>query len=121
MELDLESLMKEGQQFFQLRKGFQRSVNPTAGSSAYLISKTWIDKYKKYLFYNEISRTATPVMEADHCKKTYPGPITNKRDLLEDDDKFLKGTGTVKGFETEVIDTYLKKDVRENLDFEFCN
>lgn len=58
-------------------------------------------------------------MQVDHCTKTHPGQIENQK-LLQDDLKFLKGTGTAKGFETEVYDTYLKEDVREGTDFEFC-
>ena len=34
-------------------------------------------------------------------------------DLLQTEDKFLKGTGTIAEFETEVFDRYLSKDVRE--------
>ena len=35
--------------------------------------------------------------------------------------KFLKGTGTLKGFETEVMDTYLHKNVRERQNYDFIN
>ena len=120
MEVDLESLMKEGTQFHQLRKAYQRTGNPPAGSPAFIINKTWVDKYKKYIFYSEISKNLTPNMEIDHCKEHHPGPINNN-ELLELDGKFLKGTGTIKGFEKEVVDTYLQRDVRENFEFEFCS
>jgi hypothetical protein len=41
--------------------------------------------------------------------------------ILEIDEKFLKGTGQNKAFESDVYDTYVKEDVREGADFEFCS
>ena len=41
--------------------------------------------------------------------------------LLHHEERFLKGTGQVNGFETEVVDTYLHEDVRERIHFEFVN
>ena len=41
--------------------------------------------------------------------------------MLEQSDKFLKGTGTVAGFETSVADTYLSNNARERMHFEFVN
>ena len=41
--------------------------------------------------------------------------------LLHHEEKFLKGTGTIAEFETEVFDKYLSKDVRERMQFEFIN
>ncbi len=35
--------------------------------------------------------------------------------------KFLKGTGTVKDFESSVMDTYLHKNVRERINYEVIN
>ena len=32
----------------------------------------------------------------------------------------LKGTGTNKAFEAEVYDNYIKEDVREKTDYEYC-
>ena len=50
----------------------------------------------------------------------HPGPITNAG-LLQQEDMFLKGTGTIAGFEKDVMDTYLHKDTREKMHFEFFN
>ena len=38
--------------------------------------------------------------------------------LLELDPRYLVGTGTVKEFPSEVVDTYLKASVRETIDYE---
>ena len=50
----------------------------------------------------------------------HPGPIANA-ELLHTEAKFLKGTGTLPGFEAEVMDTYLHSQVRERINFEFLN
>lgn len=47
--------------------------------------------------------------------------MINNAKLLHLDDKFLKGTGKLKDFESSVVDTYLHKDVRERLHFEFIS
>ena len=47
--------------------------------------------------------------------------MINNATLLHTDDKFLKGTGKLKDFESSVVDTYLHKDVRERLHFEFIS
>ena len=50
----------------------------------------------------------------------HPGRIENAG-LLHDEDKYLKGTGKLPGFESDVVDTYLHKDVRERQHFAFVN
>ena len=50
----------------------------------------------------------------------HPGQIINQ-ELLHQESKFLKGTGTVTDMSSEVMDTYLHKDKREKMDFEFVN
>ena len=42
-------------------------------------------------------------------------------DILNLDEKYLKGTGKIKGFETAVMDTYLHKDMRERSNYEFLS
>lgn len=119
MEVDLDTLLKEGREFFALRRTMQKSSCPDAGTPCFVINKQWIECYKKYVFYSELTRDMRPDMQVDHCQKTHPGPIDNQK-ILQDDLKFLKGTGTAKGFETDVYDTYLKEDAREATDFEYC-
>lgn len=60
-------------------------------------------------------------MDSNHCENTHPGIISNEKDLLETDEKFFKGTGKSKDFESAVMDTYLKRNVRENYDYEIYN
>lgn len=95
---------------------------PDQGTPGYLISAEWISKYKKYIFYRELKSGMKPSsVDTDHCEKTHPGLITNEKDLLETGEKFLKGTGKTKDFEGAVMDTYLKRNVRENYDYEIYN
>jgi hypothetical protein len=77
-----------------------------------VISTDWLEKYKRYVFYEEIKYNSTPAPEENHFTALHPGPITNAS-CLHSEEKFLKGTGTLVGFEKEVYDTYLHKDVRE--------
>ena len=55
---------------------------------------------------------------SDHFEKNNPGKVTNE-EVLNMEPKYLKGTGKLKGFETEVIDTYLNKNMREKTNYEF--
>lgn len=118
MEVDIDTLLKEGKEFFTLRSAMKKSACPDAGTVAYVINKQWIERYKKYVFYTDLCRDAKPEPEVDHCQKNHPGQVDNMQ-ILQDDSKFLKGTGTNKAFESEVVDTYLKDEVREGYDFEF--
>lgn len=84
-----------------------------------MINKLWIDRYKKYVFYEELNKDMRPQMSVDHCAKNHPGTIDNKK-ILEDDRKFLIGTGTSKMFEADVYDTYIQENIREKVDLEYC-
>jgi hypothetical protein len=90
---------------------------PEAGTPVFLISKQWIDQYKEYVFFKEIVRGSNPNMEEDHCKEKHPGPITNSV-LLQDGSRYLTGTGDDPDFEGDVMDTYLRDEVRETADYE---
>ena len=50
----------------------------------------------------------------------HPGAIVNAS-LLQLEEKYLKGTNTVAGFEANAIDTYLHKNAREKQQFEFVS
>lgn len=57
---EFEKLIKEGNEFYELRRKFRQSSNPDAGKPGYLISTSWVLKYKKYVFYDKIARNQTP-------------------------------------------------------------
>lgn len=44
----------------QLRKAFKAASNPPAGSVGYLISLSWVKKYKEYIYYDDLKRNVTP-------------------------------------------------------------
>lgn len=50
----------------------------------------------------------------------HPGQINNN-ELLDDKDVMLKGTGKVKGLESDYVDQYLRNDVREGMHFDVIN
>ena len=117
---DIESIIKEGKEFCRLKRAYENARFPDAGTPAYIISIDWLAKYKAYCFYEEIKFNQSPAPDEDHVAEKHPGPITNA-ELLHPDAKFLKGTGTLNGFESEVMDTYLHEAVRERINFEFVN
>lgn len=49
--------------------------------------------------------------DKDHFTTNYPGPISNHKDLCEEDTNHenLYGTGTLKGQESEYIDQYVEQ------------
>ena len=120
MQEQFEQLVKEGKDFLQLKKAYDNERFPDAGTPAYIIQIEWLSKYKKYCFYDALKYGNEPDPSDDHFTTKHPGQITNQA-LLHQEAKYLRGTGTLAGFETNVIDTYLSKDVRERQDFEFVN
>ena len=121
MENKLENLIKEGREWIRLKQVYENARFPDSGTPAYIISGKWLSNYKKYILYDVQKYNKVPDgIDEDHFEQRNPGQIINS-DLLHKEAKFLKGTGTLAGFEHEVIDTYLHKDVRERVDFEFIN
>ena len=112
MEREIDDIIKECREFIQLKKQCKQSRNADAGTPAYLVSKAWLQKYKKYIYYQEIKRNMKPLLSNDHCQQTHPGPMTNEEDFCDLSDTNLKGTG--KGeFENSTVDKYLRADARE--------
>ena len=120
MQEKFEALKTEGKEFLRLKKAYEAARYPDAGTPAYIISSDWLKKYKEFCFYNDLKYNHAPVAQEDHFEKHAPGPIDNEP-ILQMESKFLKGTGTIKDFESEVMDTYLHKNVRERMDYEVLN
>ena len=120
MSEQIDNIIKEGKEFLRLKRAYDNARFPDAGTPAYIISTEWLDKYKVYCFFDELKFNQSPTAEENHATAHHPGQITNAG-LLHTEDKFLKGTGTLPGFEPEVMDTYLHQDCRERTNFEFVN
>ena len=122
MQAEIEKLVKEGKEFVNLMKAHENQRFPDAGTATYILDRTWLSKYKKFVFYDvfkfNVNGTVDPA--EDHLTAGHPGKIVNAN-LLHHEAKYLKGTGKVAGFESEYIDTYLHKDVREKQNFEFVS
>ena len=91
---------------------------PDAGTPTYVISIKWLAKFQDYIFWDAINYGRKPEPDEDHISKMHPGKITNA-DVLHLEDKYLKGTGKLKGFPAELYDTFIHTDVREKKDYEF--
>lgn len=118
-EEEFEKLVKEGHEFFKLRRKFKSEPNPEVGKPGYLISVAWIQRYKKYVFYDRISRSQVPSLS--DVLHPHPGQITNSDFLETDSNTYLHGTNTEKGWESEYIDRYVKKTCLENQDYEIIS
>ena len=118
MEAKIRELHEEGLEFLRLKNKSDNARYPDAGTPSYIISRRWLDLYKEWIFYDDCKYNQTPDPSPDHCDKKHPG-IINNNEILNLEDKYYKGTGKTKDFPREVHDTYLHKDMRERIDYEF--
>jgi hypothetical protein len=59
----------------------------------------------------DVKRNNKPHIPDNHV---HPGPITNDEDICDINNRInMTGTGTVEQFEKNVVDKYMKLDVRE--------
>jgi len=117
MEAKIKELHEEGLEFYRLKKLSDGSRWPDAGTPCYIISRAWLDAYKSWIFYDECQYNRLPDPDQNHVEEKHPGTIANT-DILHTEDKYIKGTGKLKEFSTEMYDTYLHKDKRERIDYE---
>ena len=67
MEIDKETLVKEGEEFVKMMDAFKRSPNPDAGEPCYLISCEWTEKYKHYIHFSDLKFRRAIQQGPDHC------------------------------------------------------
>ena len=106
---NLDELHSEYKQYKLLRKKEEMDTMCDAGTSAYLISSAWLQKYEKFIMYEQFEQNSGFAPTDDHFETKHPGVIKNKDELCEvdRDGANLYGTGTIKGLEREYIDQYL--------------
>ncbi len=51
MERDLDDIMVEAKAFYELKRQYRYNKFPKADSPAFLVSKEWMKKYKRYVLY----------------------------------------------------------------------
>ena len=74
------------------------------------MSSIWIKKYETFLLYDQFDKgvpeNQLKYNAKNHFTKLHPGPITNVKDLCEEDkgQENIYGTGTLKGMEAEFLD-----------------
>ena len=73
-----------------------------AGTESFLLSVNWLKRYSVFILFDQFKNNTSEnnlKLGEDHFTATHPGPITNDKDLLEEDPdgNNLYGTGTMKG------------------------
>ena len=54
MEDEIKTLIEEGKEFVQLKRAYESARFPDSGTPAYIISNEWLNKYKKFVFYEDL-------------------------------------------------------------------
>jgi hypothetical protein len=67
MERDLDDLIKEGKEFYEMNRQYKYNKFPSAGTPAYLVSKKWLKKYKQYILLRDIKLNRKPNISENHC------------------------------------------------------
>ena len=81
------------------------SSNVEVGSPAYLISHKWLQKYHKFILFDQfdanISEDQLQFNKETHFTESHPGMMFNSDELCEEDQhkQNVYGTGKVKGME----------------------
>lgn len=118
MAQTIDQLVQEAKDFLRLKRKFKQQALPDQGSVAYLVSRNWLAKYKKFLFYNEIKNNMKPEPSETHFEHFHPGPISNKEDLLYADvDSFLTSGRAQENYE----DDFVEEGKREQVDFKIVD
>jgi hypothetical protein len=73
-----------------------------AGTESFLLTVKWLAKYSAFILFDQFKNNTSENdlnLKEDHFTAMHPGPITNEKDLQEDDPEGnnLYGTGTMKG------------------------
>lgn len=122
----LKELFEEFKMYRKLRKQDELASNQESGTSAYLVSAKWLQRYEEFLLYDQFDSGASEAQlryAKDHFTKKHPGPMTSHADLCEEDaqNENLYGTGTLKGQEAEYIDRYVEQKRDTNRDMSIFN
>ena len=106
-----------------LKNRSEQQRNPAPGKSVFIVAKTWLKKYKEYIFYSDVKRHNKPQMH-DEENTRHPGPISNYEDLCVatvDQNKYLKGSGKLENYEPTYLDVYFKPNMHERHDYKIIN
>ena len=109
----LEQLFEEYKQFALLKKKDDMANAIEAGTESFLVSTKWLKRYSEFILHDQFKNNTSEndlKMSDNHFTEMHPGPITNEKDLTEEDTEHnnLYGTGKMKGQESEYIDNYVE-------------
>lgn len=75
----LDDLVKECREYIGLKNKSERErIEPN--TPTFLVTKTWLKKYKEYILYSDVKRNNKPPVPTED---KHPGPITNVEDICE--------------------------------------
>jgi len=78
MQAKIDSAVEECREWIRMQHAYDNARFPSAGTAAHIISLEWLQKYKEYIFYNQVKMNTVPEPEADHFESKHPGQIQNK-------------------------------------------
>lgn len=74
----------------ELTQTFEKNNNPPAGTAGYLVSQPWLEKYKKFIFFDSLKYHSKPTPHSEG-ENVLPGKITNSHFLELDEKIYLHG------------------------------
>ena len=60
MQAKIDSTVKECREWIRMKHTYDNARFPSAGTAAYLISLEWLQKYKEFIFYNQVKMNTVP-------------------------------------------------------------
>ena len=76
-------------EFYRMKKAEESSRFPDANTVTYVVSTTWIEKYKEYIFWSCIASNQAPSPAPGHLEKKHPGKVRNY-EILNHGEKYFK-------------------------------
>lgn len=77
MQEEIKEVIEEGKEYIRLKRAYENARFPDSGTPAYIVSVEWLNKYKEFVFYNDLKYNNGPNPDEDHIVKKHPGKIIN--------------------------------------------
>lgn len=108
-EEDQDSLIQEARTMHQFFEGFNQAFNMPENESFYVISVKWLNKWKKYTSYDEVTKNRDPNLK--WFGQTKPGRINE--DIVEQNARFIRYPD-----DEDYRNIFLKEEIQEKRDYE---
>lgn len=80
-----EALIQEAQEVKKFFESFETEFNDPKNSSFYIISRKWLDKWKRFVSFDAVTKGLNP--NEQFFGQAHPGRINH--DLIDDDPRFV--------------------------------